>query len=173
MRDTFRRKGFDGASLADLAADTGLAKAGLYHRFPGGKLEMAEVVLTDAKVWMVEHVLDPLNAPGEARTKLIAMTKALREFYAEGSSPCLIGTLSVGEAFDHLQSRLCASLDALQQGIAFTLLQHGFSRQESARRAEDAVVRIQGSLVVSRVRADNSPFLRLMKSLPKALLSDR
>lgn len=171
MRETFRRKGFDGASMADLAASTGLAKAGLYHRFPGGKMEMAEAVLSDVRVWMVEQVLDPLDAPGDPQAKLIAMTTALRELYEEGTAPCLIGMFSVSEAFEQLQARLCASLESLQRGIATTLLDHGLTRREATRRAEDAVIRIQGALIVSRVQGDNGPFVRTMKSLPETLLS--
>ena len=41
----FRLKGFDGASLSDLAEATGLKKASLYHRYPGGKQEMAAAVM--------------------------------------------------------------------------------------------------------------------------------
>lgn len=173
MRETFRRKGFDGASMADLSASTGLAKAGLYHRFPGGKMQMAEVVLSDVRAWMIERVVDPLNAAGDPKLKLIAMTKALREFYDEGTSTCLIGMFSASEAFEQLQARLCASLESLQRGIATTLLDHGLTRREATHRAEDAVIRIQGALIVSRVQGDNGPFLRTMKSLPEILLSVR
>ena len=173
MRETFRRKGFDGASMADLSASTGLAKAGLYHRFPRGKMEMAESVLSDVRAWMVEQVLDPLDAPGDPHAKLAAMTKALLEFYEEGASPCLIGMFSASEAFEQLQARLCASLDSLQRAIATTLIDHGLTRREAMRRAEEGLIRIQGALIVSRVRGDKGPFLRAMKTLPEILLSVR
>ena len=38
---TFRDQGYDGASLAELSAATGLGKSSLYHHFPGGKVDMA------------------------------------------------------------------------------------------------------------------------------------
>jgi len=44
LTDVFRNVGYDGASLAVLADATGLKKASLYHRFPGGKEQMAEEV---------------------------------------------------------------------------------------------------------------------------------
>jgi len=40
LSDVFRRKGYDGASYSDLMKATGLVKASLYHRFPGGKADM-------------------------------------------------------------------------------------------------------------------------------------
>lgn len=172
LQSTFRRKGFDGASLAELASESGLAKAGLYHRFPGGKREMAESVLDGLKAWMTQWVLDPLNAPGDARAKLEDMVKMLRKLYVNGTEPCLVGQFSVGGGLEHFQPRLGNSLLALQKGIAATLIQHGIPRQEAARRAEDAVVRIQGSLVLARAQDDPGPFLRTMRRLPNSLLGD-
>jgi TetR/AcrR family transcriptional regulator, lmrAB and yxaGH operons repressor len=44
----FRDRGYEGAALADLASAAGLKKASLYHRFPGGKQQMAEEVMAAA-----------------------------------------------------------------------------------------------------------------------------
>ena len=44
LAEAFREHGFEGASLAQLCEATGLGKGSLYHFFPGGKDEMAEVV---------------------------------------------------------------------------------------------------------------------------------
>ena len=62
------------------------------------------------------------------------------------------------------------TLNALQAGIALTLTEHGLRKHDAKRLAEDAVIRIQGALVVSRVQGDNRPFTRMMKSLPDFLL---
>ena len=37
LSDTFRRLGYDGASIADIATATGLGKSSLYHYFPAGR----------------------------------------------------------------------------------------------------------------------------------------
>ena len=42
LTEVFQSKGYEAASLQDLARATGLKKASLYHRFPGGKKQMAE-----------------------------------------------------------------------------------------------------------------------------------
>ena len=41
LTEVFQSKGYEAASLQDLARATGLKKASLYHRFPGGKKQMA------------------------------------------------------------------------------------------------------------------------------------
>jgi len=46
LTKVFRSKGYEGANLSELAQATNLKKASLYHRFPGGKQEMAVTVLT-------------------------------------------------------------------------------------------------------------------------------
>ena len=45
LLEVFRKVGYDGASLQQLANATGLKKSSLYHRFPEGKKQMAEEVL--------------------------------------------------------------------------------------------------------------------------------
>ena len=40
----FRQHGYDGVSLAKIAAATELGKASLYHHFPGGKAEMMAAI---------------------------------------------------------------------------------------------------------------------------------
>src|SRR6266481_2155438 len=43
----FRRKGYAGTSYSDIREATGLVKASLYHRFPGGKEAMVTAGYTD------------------------------------------------------------------------------------------------------------------------------
>ncbi len=57
----FQKHGYEGASLSLIAAATGLGRASLYHRFPGGKADMALAVLDHADLWFATHVLDPLS----------------------------------------------------------------------------------------------------------------
>jgi AcrR family transcriptional regulator len=59
----FREVGFEGASLSILAQATGLQRASLYHRFPGGKQQMAEEVLTTTGAWLEAKVLQVLSGP--------------------------------------------------------------------------------------------------------------
>ena len=47
--DLFRDYGFEGVSLKQLADATGLEKASLYYRYPGGK---DEIVMAVAKDWL-------------------------------------------------------------------------------------------------------------------------
>lgn len=171
MKKVFRENGYDGASMADLATRTGLAKAALYHHFPGGKESMAAAVLDDVSGWMKDNVLGPLAGPGLPREKLEHWVEALNEFYDGGQNACLIGVFSIGEAMIHFHGRLGASVKNLMTAVAQVLIEAGLPERVAQTRAEDAVIRIQGALVVGRALQDSRPFTRLLRRLPDDLLA--
>src|SRR5690242_957274 len=94
LASVFRDLGYEGASLSDLSEAAGLQKASLYHRFPGGKQQMAEEVLSSALSWFSEHVLAPLKAEGSAETRVAMVARQLDAFYAGGRKACLLNMLS-------------------------------------------------------------------------------
>ena len=58
ISDAFRADGYEGASLSRLSEATGLKKASLYHRFPGGKEQMASEILD----WDVGRLAEDVSA---------------------------------------------------------------------------------------------------------------
>jgi len=68
LAEAFREHGFEGASIAQLSAATGLGKGSLYNFFPGGKEEMAAAVLADVDAWFTANIFEPLRdaAPGDS-----------------------------------------------------------------------------------------------------------
>ena len=61
----FRDHGYDGTSLSLIMKATGLVKASLYHRFRGGKEEMAATVMDRVAGEFASDLLAPLNEPGD------------------------------------------------------------------------------------------------------------
>ena len=173
MRAVFRANGYEGATLATLAESAGLARSALYHLFPEGKENMAAAVLDEARAWTIAHVLQPLVQAGEPAAKLRAMTDALHELYGGGHESCLIGLFSTGEAKQHFGGQLKVALSDLIAAIEGVLVEAGVEPGLARDRAEDAVVRIQGSLVVARVLDDTAPFARLLRRLPDELLEQQ
>ena len=93
----FRANGYDGSSLGDIAAATGLQKSSLYHRFPGGKQQMASEIAGTIGIHFAEEVLAPLNGAGTARERLTEVAVRLAAFYDDGRRSCLLDTLSIGD----------------------------------------------------------------------------
>ena len=89
--DLFRTYGFEGVSIKRLADATGLEKASLYYRFPGGKDEIAMAVANDVVRWFQENVFTPLQGPGPVRKRVTFAAERLREFYVGGTKACNSG----------------------------------------------------------------------------------
>jgi AcrR family transcriptional regulator len=170
LAGAFRRSGYEGASLSELASTTGLAKAALYHRFPGGKAEMAEAVEAAVGGDFAARVIAPLMASTAASERLRLMADGLMSFYAEGRHACLVEIFSIAATPEPVRQRLRAGVATWIDALATTLTQAGLEVSEAMARAEDTVIRVQGALVVSRALGDRRHFTDLVKRLPDQLL---
>ncbi len=169
LTDVIRAKGFDGTTLGDLAAATGLEKASLYHRFPGGKEEIVLAVVTHINSWLDEQVLTPLRGADPPAFRVRSAADRLREFYGSGTKACTLDTLSLPAGSEQLKASLRAGASALLLGFAEAARDSGATPATARRRAEQAVIDIEGSLVLARVTGNTKPFLRVMSRLPAQL----
>lgn len=166
----FRDVGYAGASLAELSKATGLKRASLYHRFPGGKEQMAREVLKAASEWIADNVLSLLKSEAPPRARIIAMAASLKSFYSGGKQACLLNMLSSA----HIQSgpftkQIKALFQALIDGLSAVLIEAGFDEVDAVARSERAVILLQGSLVLSRGMGSTRPFQTFLSTLPDEL----
>jgi AcrR family transcriptional regulator len=166
----FRTDGYDGASLANIAEATGLRKSSLYHRFPGGKAQMAEEVTLAIAVHFTHEVLAPLSGPGTARERLTQVAERLDEFYDGGRRSCLLDTLSISDPGTAATAGLGLAADGWIAAFADLATAEGADRAEAQSRSEDAVAAIEGALVLARVTGNVQPFARSLERLPSFLL---
>ncbi|MCI0714240.1 MAG: TetR/AcrR family transcriptional regulator [Chloroflexi bacterium] len=61
--DVFRRKGYHGAKMADIAAEVKLTAGSLYHHFPDGKQQILMAVLNDGLEQITDNVREIVNDP--------------------------------------------------------------------------------------------------------------
>jgi AcrR family transcriptional regulator len=171
LQETFRRYGYEGASLTRIAAATGLGKASLYHYFPGGKEQMAIAVVENLCLWFEDNVFAPLVSVHPPRQRIVSMLETLSRHYDRGNCACLPALLSLtderalfGEAIGQFFARWVASLSQ-------TLTDSGLARDIAQRRAHDGVERIQGAVILSRAFADSRAFAAMAAELPDQLLA--
>lgn len=172
LTEVFRTRGYEGASLRLLAEETGLEKASLYHRFPKGKEEMANVVLQHAGKWFQTHIFNPLKQKGDCRQKIISMCNKLSEFYFEGQRSCLLDTLSISGENSPFHHFIEESFRVWIDAIKSVCMDAGIKSKEAELRATDAVCSIQGALVLARATGNTSQFQRVLKMLPTEILED-
>jgi TetR/AcrR family transcriptional repressor of lmrAB and yxaGH operons len=168
LADVFRRKGYDGASYSDLMQSSGLVKGSLYHRFPGGKADMVDAILTQVDRHFTEYVLKPAVEEGSSRDRAKKIARRLREFYHSGKRSCLLDTLTLGEGAS-IRAHARRSMEAWIDAFARLGRDGGLSPAMARKRAQEVVAAIEGGLVVSRVLGDSHPFLRALANLPRQL----
>ncbi len=167
----FRDVGYAGASMSALAEASGLVKASLYHRFPGGKRQMAEEVLADAGRWLADNVLAPLTRRGEPKERLAVALNALEGFYQAGRKGCLLNMLSSPRQEDGpFGPAVKAAIEALVTALASVAADAGLPEAQARSRALRSAMLIQGSLVLSRGLGSTEPFAACLADLPGVLL---
>lgn len=167
--DVFRNYGYEGASLSLLAESAALEKASFYYRYPGGKKDIALAVAARASAWIEENVAETLSGAGSPRQRVHRVAQKLRKFYGDGSRPCILDTLSLRGGPPELRAALAAALQLWIAAFAAIALESGFTRTQATRRARQAIINIEGSLVLSRVSANPRIFLESLAGLSALL----
>jgi len=166
----FRTFGYEGATLSRISKATGLGRASLYHHFPHGKQEMAQAVLNYVNQWFDATVLEPLRSSYQPVKRLIAMSESLNQFYNCGQDSCLLSIFTLGECHDLFQAQVQQALNTWIDHLTQVLTEAGLTVDQAHQRAEDAVMQIQGALVLTRGLSCTEPFQRIVQQLPDQLL---
>ena len=110
-----------------------------------------------------------LQQDGSALERLEMMCDRFNELYEAGNQPCLLAALIAGAPRDAFHEPVKMRLQRLVGAIATILIQAGLSADLARQRGEDAVIVIQGALILSRGLDDSAPFRRAIAQLPAQL----
>lgn len=165
----FREKGFDGTAIGDLSAATGLQRASLYHRFPAGKEEIADAVLT-AVGERFRWILAPMREDADVAKGIKETARRLGDFYGAGALSCVLDTMTLAgtppKLRDHARDLGKTWVDAMTDASR----RAGRTPKQAARAAKDAFLRIEGALVLARVLGETDAFAEAVADLPKLLM---
>lgn len=167
--DVFRKCGYEGASLEELASASGLKKSSLYHRFPGGKKQMAEEVLVFTSKWVGTNITGVLKGEGDPKVRLKTALKNINEFYAGGKNACVLRTLSMSMGLSLFAQPISSAFDNLIEGFIKLAKDFGHAPKDAAKLAEDTVIGIQGGLIVSKGTGNLNIFKRILVDIEKSL----
>ncbi|OZM81355.1 TetR/AcrR family transcriptional regulator [Pseudonocardia sp. MH-G8] len=166
----FRVAGFEGASLGALAEGSGLRRASLYHRFPDGKTQMAEAVMGRVRERFV-HALDPMTSDRDVTAGIVESAGRIRAIYADGTLPCVLDTLTLSGAPESIRASAAGITAGWIEAMAAAARRGGAAVDAARLLAEEAFVRIEGSLVLARLHGDPTAFRRAIAELPQMLLA--
>jgi TetR/AcrR family transcriptional repressor of lmrAB and yxaGH operons len=170
LGEVFRAHGYEGTTLALITEATGLGKGSLYNLFPGGKAQMATEVLAEIDNWFVVHVFAPLEQTDDPHRAVAAMLKATDDYFRSGNRVCLVGVVALGASRDTFSRQVDDYFARWHEALTGALRRSGLNAATARRRSEDALLTIQGALVLARARNDAGIFSRTMSELKARLL---
>ncbi len=171
LGEVFRAHGYEGASLTLITETTGLGKGSLYHLFPGGKEQMASEVLADIDAWFELNIYAPLREATDPARAIAAMIAGVDRYFQSGDRICLVGMVALGSARDTFAEAVDDYFARWHEALAQLLRRSGLSKSMAQRRTEDALLTIQGALVLARARNDAGIFRRALNDLTARLLA--
>lgn len=171
LAEVFRAHGYEGATLSLISEATGLGKGSLYHFFPGGKQQMAEEVLAEIDGWFEANVFAPLRESKDPKRAMLAMIDNVDAYFRLGRRICLVGVIALGSSRDMFVDQVKGYFVDWKEALAGTLRRSGLSASAAKLRAEEALVAIQGALILARAEDDAGVFRRAMADLKTRLLA--
>jgi TetR/AcrR family transcriptional regulator, lmrAB and yxaGH operons repressor len=172
LAQVFRVAGFEGASLGALADGARLRRASLYHRFPEGKVQMAEAVMGRVSDRFT-RALEPMVSDPDVAAGVAESARRISEIYADGLLPCVLDTLTLSGAPEVIRAKAAEITASWIEAMAVAARRGGARPAEARLAAEEAFVRIEGSLVLARLHGNPTAFRRAMTELPRMLLGDQ
>ncbi|MGP4672140.1 TetR/AcrR family transcriptional regulator [Agrobacterium salinitolerans] len=173
LAEVFREHGYEGASLALIGKATGLGKGSLYHFFPNGKEEMLQAVLVEIEQWFEDSVYSPLRDGDDADAAITAMLDETAKYFRSGRRVCLVGALAVTNTRDLFAQAIRGYFVAWVDALQAALVRQGRDAEQARLLSEDAVLAIQGAIVLSRALDDPAVFQRAIDQLHSRLAADR
>lgn len=166
LMSVIRSKGYDGSSLNELAGSSGLQKASLYHRFPNGKKEITSVVLGYVEKWVADNILSLLSdttiKPNERLKKVIIN---IDDLYGGGEKTCILRALTMDSNIELFGKQLNQIMTQWITGFSTLGIAFGLSDDDAKSKAEQTLILIQGSLIVSKAMSNLTPFQKTLASI--------
>lgn len=171
LGSTFRDVGYEGASLTLLSKATGLKRASLYHRFPNGKQQMAEEVLSAGLAAFETDILAPLRTQAPPAQRIATVVRELDKYYSGGRYSCLLNMLAAPQLESGpFSDAISSAFEAIISAFAKLARDAGHDTKAARLRAERTVMLLHGSLVLSRGIRSTKPFKSFLAGLADELI---
>lgn len=169
LESVFESRGYEGATLNQLAEASGLGKASLYHHFPGGKAEMAAVLLRGAVARLEAQAFARLQSSESPAQRLARFIEGFADYTQQGERNCLIAVFSQGGAADVHGEAVAAQFDTWLQRLSSVFEESGSRPKRAQREAAALLAGLYGCLLTAQLLRDPASFRRGLKRLRKEL----
>ncbi len=171
VRPVFIQHGFVGASVALLANASGLGKASLYHHFPGGKNEIAGVLLRQAVDQLQSRVFAPTQKKGDPKQRLATVVDRFVVYTGDGADHCLLALFAQEQA-PMVDQAAVAALTATWRSQLSDCFEAAGAKPKAANRAAGAMLnQLYGALVLARMSDEPKLLLQAAKRIKNDLIA--
>lgn len=173
VMSVIRDKGYEGASLSDLAKASGLQKASLYHRFPGGKKEITQAVLKYIDKWIDSNIINIIQDKNlTPKQRLISVLDDIKVIYENGDKACIIKAVSTNTGLELFDNELKSNMNKWITGFKELALAFKFNETKAEAMGSQVLMSIQGSLIVSKGLKSNIYFLKTLDHIKNMYLKE-
>lgn len=165
LSDIFFRFGYDGASLSLICRETGLGRGSIYHFFPGGKKQMANAVLEEARIWFDREIFSSLES-SSAKMGLDEMFLVLLRNEKYLFLPAIFSQIN---GVDNFSQGLKQIFSKWLRLLTTALMETGHARSAAWNRAEELISLVQGAFLLARETKDARTPIRILKRARKAI----
>jgi TetR/AcrR family transcriptional regulator, transcriptional repressor for nem operon len=148
----FKKKGYHGTSMADLAQECGLQKGSFYHYFASKEVLMKEVLATmrvvfDEKIFPI--AFDESLSPRERLVKLL--TKQIR-IVSSTEGGCLMGNMAMETALvtEEFKPLMRDFFETYLQALT-SIYATRFPPERARKLAEQAVIEYEGAWILIKI----------------------
>ncbi|MEW1656834.1 TetR/AcrR family transcriptional regulator [Streptomyces sp. NPDC093707] len=177
--ELFRRHGYTGTGMKQIAAAAGAPFGSIYHFFPGGKAQLGEeVVRTSGAVYLglITTLMEPYeDRVAATRDAFTAAAETLREL--DFADPCPIATVAMEVASSNEPLRQATSevFDSWIDGLAAYYAAGGIPRPAARETAGSVIALLEGAFMLGRAARSTTPVIAAGKAaaaVVRAALAD-
>lgn len=174
--DLFAEKGYYGLGLSELLGRCEIPKGSFYYYFPDGKIQLIQEVLEYSYRKMAYGITHRMLICPTALASFECMVDRLADGFEQKRSFASLLMSMIAIESVYLDERVQATCQHIygqwQQLYVDFLLQHGFSAEESAVKAQAIFAMVHGSLISSWIKRSPDDLLMIKEVFP-AILGDR
>ncbi|MER5549631.1 TetR/AcrR family transcriptional regulator [Streptomyces sp. NPDC002589] len=159
--ELFRRSGYTGTGMKQIAAEAGAPFGSIYHFFPGGKAQLGEeVIRTSGAVYL--ELISTLMTPYEDRVAATADAFAAAAgtlVELDFADPCPIATVAMEVASTNETLRQATSevFDSWIDHLAAYYAQGGIPAPAARATASSVVALLEGAFMLGRAARSTEP----------------
>ncbi|MFB7632233.1 TetR/AcrR family transcriptional regulator [Streptomyces sp. NPDC056149] len=166
--ELFRRRGYTGTGMKQIAEAAGAPFGSIYHFFPGGKAQLGEeVIRTSGAVYLglVAALMEPYeDRVAATRDAFAAAADTLSEL--DFADPCPIATVAMEVASTNEALRQATSevFDSWIDGLAAYYAGGGIPQPDARETASAVIALLEGAFMLGRAARSTAPVLTAGKA---------